>query len=215
MNRLAKVGLALCLISCSKTERVEPVQEVLIEIKDTQGGQVLDAEVLVDGNAAQVVGHMDEALLIELSPSQNMARDIRVACPGGDETQNRIFKTDGFSEDVIPRLTFECPMTESRVALLVSTHMPSIGLMLDGAPVGDTDESGNAYLSFVSTPGEVHHIRMDSNQEAKIDPSFHERSLTVPQRDALIVIEQEFRKVKIKRKKPNKKKSGPVQFITL
>lgn len=215
MRNIPLLCCFLGFVFCSAERTVLRAQGVFVETLDAQGDSLLGVEVFVDGKKANIVGEDNGVLSVELFPSEKLLRKIAVVCPGDSQKKERILQSGGFKKYVIPRLTFECPVTESRLALLISTGISNIKLYLDGAPVGETDEDGHAHLSFESTPGVVHHIRMDASHNNKVKPKHFERSLTVPGRDALIVIEEGFRKIKKRRKKAKTKNVGPIKFVTL
>lgn len=191
--------------------------EVIVRVESEPGQGLAGAELSLDGRALATTDAQGSVQL-QLSGAAGDVHNVHVACPAGFRAPDRALPVVlrpllGARK---PEYRARCrPLLQSVVIAVRAQPGAHLPLRFLGREIARTDDNGVCHALLKLPAGETATFSLDTSapEHARLLPKNPELKLSVPERDELVIFDQNFkREPERKRPRPKPEPVGPTRI---
>lgn len=219
--------LSLLLLACAScasrggaTSAGEPSFEIPVRVSSEAEQPVAGVALRIGAGAAVVTGADGTARLTARGRTGD-AVEIHAACPDGYVSPAAPLSITLYhvvAGAAAPARAITCTRTARRVIAAIridrGVRLPIVRF---GQAIGATDDLGAAHVAIDGKPGERVELTLDTSgaEHGALRPHSPTLSFAMPERDGLLVLEQQFEKVSPSKRQPTRGSRAPSPASTL
>jgi len=211
-----RVALALLALTWGCTEPPPPSYQAGIRVESDPGQPLSGAHVSISGTP---LGSSDErgSLLVSLTGSPGDVVALDVTCPDGHRAPEQplsVALRQVAQDGRRPEFRVRCqPLTRTLMVAVRAPNTQNMPLRYLGREIARTDATGTAHALLRVAPGETVTVSLDTSSHEILLPQNPQRTLTMPERDEVVLFDQVFNKPKKhQRRSKTEVPSGPIRI---
>ncbi len=213
----ACLALLASLLSACEEERPPPTFRVTFTAS-SDSDPLAGVRVVGDGRPLGETG-ADGILRVDLPGREGQAVTVNAQCPEGHRAPAelplltlRSFRgLDPAAAERGIEMSIQCPPSERTAAVVVRTgDQGDLPVMMADREVARTDASGVAHFVLRMQPHSTFRLRIDTTGREDLQPQNPGATLTVPDRDDILLVDQPFQvKQTRRRRRPRRRDPEP------